>query len=145
MTIAVDIMRIPPGLVAASAPMWVDHLQRGTLELDRTQSDIMADVARGHAQIWAIIMDGESCGAFLTSIREDQERGGRLLDVYGLAGEGIRAWGKQLTARMVAYAKAERCGRIVFQGRPALERVYSGVTPIGQTDRGLTVYERVVQ
>lgn len=143
MTSQVDIMQIPLTMLPDMAPHIGEHLARGMKGSGRHPFGLAVDVARDHAQVWAIFTDGKVVGAFMTAvIIEDDQR--KAVDVFGLAGQGIMKWGKRLADRMVDFAKANGADRVVFAGRRGLMKAYGGLNVIGTRGDQL-VFERTVQ
>lgn len=143
MTAKIDIMQIPLTMLPDMAQHVGEHLARGIDGSGRHPFELAVDVARNHAQVWAIFTDGKVVGAFMTAIVID-ENGKKSVDVFGLAGAGIMKWGRVLSDRMVDFAKANDCTRVVFAGRWGLMRAYGNLEVITRKDANTLVYQRRV-
>lgn len=125
-------------------PHLAPHLAKGLGAITFDPGILVADIEGNRTQVWAIVDDGELVGAFMTSILIEPS-GERAVDVYGLGGERIMAWGRTLADRMAEFAKHENCRRVLFAGRKALARAYGEtVREIGRMENGNFIFERAV-
>lgn len=124
-------------------PHVAPHLAKGLGELEFDAGALLADIESNRTQVWAIVVDDEVSGAFLTSIRQHED-GARDLDVYGLGGERIMRWGKALSDRMADFARHHSCRRVVFAGRKALAKAYGDTVRVIGTTGGNLIYERAL-
>lgn len=137
----ITIAQLPTELIQPSWPWIGPYLLEGARVAEDIEQGIQ-DIAANKARVWVILDEDEVLGAFLTSVVEDKR--GTAVDVYGLGGRHILRWGKKLSDEMVAYAKQNDCGRVIFKGRKALMRAYEGIRPVGQEEDGTMIYERAV-
>lgn len=146
-----DIFAIPREAIGFMLPAVGPHLMRGLLkaidqDADGVQSveEVFDDLGEGLAQLWVVIDDDRIIGTFLTALVDDIDEK-KAVDVYALAGEGLARWGEMLSDTMAAYAKHNDACRVIFIGRKALRKIYSGVRIVGEHSPGVFRFERVVQ
>lgn len=140
----VFIYRVTNDLLPEMLPRLAPHLAKGLGAIKFDPVNLASAIEADLAQVWAIFDRSEVVGAFMTSILT-QDDGSRDLDVYGLGGDRIMAWGKALSDRMADFAKHHDCRRVVFAGRKALARAYGNtVRVIDQKDETTFIYERAV-
>lgn len=141
----VAIKQIPPILLVHMAPFIGPYLARGLPGSGRDPLDIAADIARDHNQVWAIFEKGSVVGAFLTAIVVKDDDGERVLDIFGLAGDGAPRWGRHLSDLMHDYAKANDCKRFVFDGKYGWLRACGHTVQVaGRKNARMMIFERRV-
>lgn len=137
----ITIAQLPNELIQPSWPWIGPHLVSGA-QCEQDILDGINAIAANKARVWVILEGDEVLGAFLTSVVVDDR--GMAVDVYGLGGRNILRWGKALSDEMVAYAKRNECGRVIFKGRKALMKAYEGIEMVGEEPDGTLIYERLV-
>lgn len=121
------------------------HLLRGLAAApDQTVQGVIDDILDGTTTLWVAIDEDEVKGVFLTALVDDG--GGKsAVDVFGLSGQGLDSWGKDLSDTMAAFAKHNDAHRVIFAGRKGLLKFYSGVRIVGEHSPGVFQFERTVQ
>ncbi len=139
-----DIGTLEPPQVVLLWPVLRPMLEAGAEGMDADSvTEALRDVFGGRARIWVISDDSAILAAFLTAVILDKD-GNDAVDVYGLGGRAMLKWGQALTERMVEYAQANGCKRVLFRGRKALQRAYHGIEIVGLEPDGTHIYERAV-
>ncbi len=137
-----DILPIPLAHLDDVWPHVWPHLRRGVDVCGRSREALAADILADRARVWIASSDDgrrQVHAAWLTEIVG--EDGVRYLAVFGLGGQGAAVWAEPLEAAMVAYARAECCKTIRFNGSRAWGRHLPRCKPI-RRDGDLTVFER---
>ena len=146
----VTIACIPPDLIGQFWPLIGPSLLKGTMAIERSMSRTLKDlgecilrISQGLAQAWIVAEDDSKriLAAMISEITTD-DAGRRVVFVSRMGGEEISQWGHALSERMAEFAAAEGCEAVLFYGRPALERAYTGVKVIGKHASGAFLYER---
>lgn len=98
----------------------------------------------GTKQLWLVFGadDPKPLAAWATSIHANDEGDG-WLGVGELAGRDVRRWSGEMSDRMVEFARAEGCRRVVFFGRRGWKRLVRGYSEIGEAN-GVHLFERRV-
>lgn len=145
MTEQTHIVEIPRERMGEMLPHVGPHLLRGAAAEGEPVSikDCFDDIVAGRMQVWAIMSDEKIFAGFVTSVVTQDGR--RLLDVYGLGGDGILQWGHDLSETMAGFARANACEAVVFSGRKALQRTYTDVKIVGERAPGVFIFERAVK
>lgn len=139
------IVPIPQRMIG---DMWMHvapHLLKGlTKATNVTLKQVADDLVNGTDQLWCVIHCEKVMAAFLTAVFIDEQTNARFLGVYGLGGEGIDAWGRELGEKMIEAARSADCTSVRFTGRDAWSRVLPTYTITGRHE-GEAIFERAVQ
>lgn len=140
MSEAITIVCVPPRMFG---PVWLKcgEVVREAVRTAGNLGDVLARIEDESLQCWLVLRNGYTpAAAWFTDINV-QDDGSRWLGVYGLNGKGVREWARALSDRMVDFARAERCERVLFAGRKAWGRLLPECKPL-RAEGGATIWER---
>lgn len=137
-----EILPVPLITLGVMWPTVAPLMLRGLAATDEKLEDVIGNLLAFKTQLWIVLRDGDLVGVFLTRIiQEDDDQ---FVDIYGLAGEGLIAWGKDISKVMAGYTLSKGCKRYAFCGRKGLLRAYEGARIVGEHSPGVYRYERAV-
>jgi hypothetical protein len=137
------IVQIPPCMVVDMWPHLEPWLRLGlTAATDITMRHVVEGISEGSDDLWAIFVDDQVSGAFLTSLFEEETS--FYLGVYGLGGTRLDAWADLLGETMAAYGMQVGASRVRFHGREAWSRVLPSYQITGHHGSH-ALFERVIQ
>ncbi len=146
----IKVVCVPPDMLEEAWPHVGPLLLKGQLEMTGNMRQALRNLAGGlvevlgrKVQVWAVCDDGAKRVLAAMASEIVVEDGRKVVWVTGMGGEKITRWGKPLSDRMAAFAKAEGCEAVRFAGRPALQRAYGSVRCVGEYGDGLLLFERV--
>lgn len=148
----IEIVCVPPSMLGEMWPHIGPLLLRGQGEVTPNLKEALKalgmtlfDAQDGKKQIWAVCdtLTNKCIAAMVSEIVI--EDGCKVVWVTSMGGGRILEWGRPMSDRMAAFAKAEGCECYRFTGRKALLRAYSNVKIVGdhETD-GVHLFERAV-
>lgn len=145
MSASADIKVLPVhrGLIGKMWPHALPFVERGAAVSKIDPAELLADLWNVRTVLWCVFKDGQITAAYFSSVHEGNAEG-RFVMVYGLGGDGVRAWLPELVDTMEAHAKGNECDRICFHGAPGWGRLLPHYTKLPATD-GAALFERFIQ
>jgi hypothetical protein len=106
---------------------------------------VAARILDGRDQLWLAVQEDppKVLAVFCTSIMREPD-GRKYLFVHTLAGGAVWQWGHLSAPTLDAFAMAEGCAAIRYEGRAAWTRLLPAVAIDAPAD-GVATYERVLQ
>lgn len=119
----ITVLCVPPEQFGRVLAACHDTLTRGLRLCDvECMGDVVERIEDANLQVW-IVADGRTVLATCYTDINVNPDGSRWVGVYGLAGERIMRWARQLSDTLAAFARDEGCARVMFKGRPGWARV----------------------
>ena len=126
----IAVICVPPSRAGYVMAQCQDTIKRGIDIGDMGDAgDVVERIEQDNLQLWLVLDGDEPVATCFTDI--NVEAGGRrFIGVYGLAGTRIMRWAGRLSGALLAFAKEERCDRVMFRGRPGWSRVLPEYQPV---------------
>ena len=149
----VSMIAAPPWMLADLWPKVGGLLLKGILSNGETDPEFVAGdlkdcadrIVDGRNQLWVVLQDTPHrfVATFCTSILIEPG-GSSVVHIHTLAGDAMSKWGHLLAPTIDAFARAEGCRAVQYEGREGWSRVLPAVA-MGTTGDGVPAFERVLQ
>lgn len=117
---------VSPDEIDAAWPYVVGYLHAAYLAGDEEMPENLKDwLKKRKGLLWLYTTGGRVLAAMITSI--EMRPSGKVLRMGATGGTELKRW-RECEARIVEYARAEGCVKIVSEGRPGWARVLPGYT-----------------
>lgn len=117
---------MPPDQIDAAWPYVLGYITAGYAAGDEPVPENLKEwLKEKKGLLWIYTTGGRVLAAMVTSI--EQRLSGKVLRLGATGGIELRRW-RECEARIVEYARAEGCVKVVLEGRPGWSRVLPGYT-----------------